>query len=819
MKICEIYGQLPVSDIADEVNSSLENHPRLVVTAPPGAGKSTLLPLSLLENIPDGKILMLEPRRIAAQQVAKRMASMIGEDIGGKIGYRVRFDTKVSQSTRIEVITEGILERMLLEDPTLDGVKAVIFDEFHERSLSSDLALALTREIQNVIRPDLKILVMSATIDAESLAQKIDARQIHSKGKCFDVKIVYGEDFDFKDCAQTVAGSIRKAIREQEGNILAFFPGQAEIMKCREILAETVEDVEILTLYGMLPQEQQQRVLMPSEGRRRIVLATPIAETSLTIDGISVVVDSGLYRTPVFEPSTGLSRLATTRISMDMAIQRSGRAGRLMPGTCYRLWTKATESRMKESRQPEIESSDLSSMVLTTTAWGETDPLLLPWVTPPPSGHIKNAKNLLQMLGAIDEAGHLTEKGKRISQLPCHPRIASMLTEAGEMKEIACDIAALLEEKNPYRDESDADISTRIILLRQNRNGRMSAQWKRIDNISAQYRRLVKTPKYSGNTSPEEIGRIVASAYPERIAMRDDRGHYRLATGGTTVSLHPSDDLARHEFLAVASMGSRIFLAAPLDRAYVMSQGKWIKSVMWNSREGKAIAREELRLGLLSLASRPVKGEARGLIVSAVAAAAPKEGLTMFDFNEDVQGLQLRIAVAAEWHPELEFPDISTDTVLASAGEWLPMYIGNASTVQELHKIDMKDVILGFLNYQQQQALDRIAPTHIKLPSGRNARIHYRRGAEAPVVSTRLQDCFGMMKTPCLDDGKRPVLMELLSPGFKPVQLTQDMEGFWRETYFEVRKELRRRYPKHRWPEDPHQNPYNDSKQNGIRKQ
>ena len=803
MSIRERFGQLPVSEIADEMNASLALHPRLVVTAPPGAGKSTLLPLSLLESIPEGKILMLEPRRIAARQVAARMATMLDDRIGNTIGYRVRFDSKVSTYTRIEVITEGILERKLVEDPTLDGVAAVIFDEIHERSLSSDLTLALTREIQNVVRPDLKLLVMSATIDAESLAEKIDARYLRSHGKCFDVRIVYGEDFDFNDCAQAMASKVRKALREHDGNILALLPGQAEILKCNELLSDTVDDVEILTLYGLMPPEQQHRVMMPAEGRRRIVLASPIAETSLTIDGISVVVDSGLYRTPVFDPSTGLSRLSTSRISMDMAIQRSGRAGRLMPGTCYRLWTKATESRMKESRLPEIESSDLASMVLTTSAWGETNPLQLPWVTPPPPGHLKNAQNLLRLLGAIDATGRLTEKGNRISKLPCHPRIASMLTEAGEMKEIACDIAALLEEKDPYREESDADVSTRIALLRQNRNGKMTAQWKSIDNISAQYKRLVKAPHYSEDPTPEDIGCLIASAYPERIAMRDDRGHYRLASGGNTVSLHPSDDLARHEFLAVASMGARIFLAAPLNRDHVMSKGKWVDAVMWNSREGKAIAREELRLGLLTLGSRQAKGDTRNLIISAISAAAPKEGLTMFDFNEEVQGLQLRITVASSWHPELELPDVSTEKVLASTEDWLPMYIGNASTVQELNKIDMKNVILGFLSYEQQQALANIAPTHIKLPSGRNSRIHYRRGAEAPIVSARLQDCFGMMKTPYVDEGKRPVLMELLSPGFKPVQLTQDMEGFWRETYFEVRKELRRRYPKHRWPEDP----------------
>lgn len=804
MKIQERFRHLPVTDITDEVNTSLARHPRLVVTAPPGAGKSTLLPLSLLESFPKGKILMLEPRRIAARQVAGRMASMLGERIGKSIGYRVRFDSQISSYTRIEVITEGILERMLVDDPTLEGVSTVIFDEFHERSLSSDLTLTLTREIQNVIRPDLKILVMSATIDAESLCKSMDCGYIHCQGKRFDVKIIHGEDFDFKDCSSAVANAVKRAMRLHDGNILAFLPGQAEILKCHDILTEKLENVEILTLYGMLPADKQQQVLAPVEGgKHRVVLASPIAETSLTIDGVSVVIDSGLYRTPVFDPTTGLSRLMTTRISMDMATQRSGRAGRMMDGVCYRLWTKATESRMKESRQPEIETSDLSSMMLTVAAWGETDPTRLPWLTPPPPGHVANAEELLRILGAIDKAGRLTKKGERIAQLPCHPRIANMLTEAGDKKALACDIAAILEEKDPLLDGTDADISTRIAMLKHFRKNKIPIQWKKIDNISAQYMRLARAQKYCENPLPEEIGRLVGFAYPERIAKREADGRYRLAQGGKLVSLHPSDDLARHEFLAVASIGTRIFLAAPVDKDFVMSQGYWMECAMWNSKEGKAIVREELRLGLLCLATRPLKGDTGALVAAVIASAAPKEGLTMFDFNDEVKGLQLRISVASSWHPELELPDVSTETILANVKEWLPLYIGKASTVQELRKIDLRSVILGMLSYEQNQMLDRVSPAHIKLPSGRNVRIQYRRGAEAPVVSARLQDCFGLMDTPRVDEGRRPVLMELLSPGFKPVQLTKDMAGFWRETYFEVRKELRRRYPKHRWPEDP----------------
>ncbi|MDE6692410.1 MAG: ATP-dependent helicase HrpB, partial [Muribaculaceae bacterium] len=561
---------------------------------------------------------------------------------------------------------------------------------------------------------------------------------------------------------------------------------------------------EILTLYGMMPAEQQQKALFLHEGgSRRVVLASPIAETSLTIDGISVVVDSGLYRTPVHDPSTGLSRLTTARISQDMATQRAGRAGRLRSGTCYRLWSKATQSRMDECRRPEIETADLSSMMLTIAAWGETEAMRLSWVTTPPAGHLTTAKNLLLMLEAIDTAGHLTEKGRRIAKLPCHPRIAHMLTAAGEMKSEACDIAALLEEKDPCVNESDADITTRIAMLHQYRNGKIPQAWRKIDNISVQYRRLVKAQFHSGEPAPEDIGRLVALAYPERIAMRDGSGKYRLASGGQRVMLNQSDDLARHDILAVASMGGRIFLAAPLDREYAVSLGKWTQCVMWDSREGRAVAREDLRLGQLTLASRPLKDDSRPLIASVIAAAAPKEGLSMFDFNDEVQALQIRISTVASWHPELTLPDVSTPSILASANEWLPLYIDKATTVQELRKIDIQSVIFGMLSYGQQQQLDRIAPVNIKLPSGRNARIQYRRGAEAPVVSARLQDCFGLKQTPRVDDGRRPVLMELLSPGFKPVQLTQDMEGFWKTTYFEVRKELRRRYPKHRWPEEP----------------
>ena len=803
MGICDEYGWLPVAAIAGRVNESLQANPRLVVTAPPGAGKSTLLPLSILEHIPSGKILMLEPRRIAARQVADRMADMIGQRCGETIGYRVRFETRVSSDTRIEVITEGILERMLVEDPTLDGVSAIIFDEFHERSLSSDTALALTLEVQSLIRPDLRIVIMSATIDAEQLCRSIDSPHIHSPGRMHDVEIIYGEDFDMRDCAEVTARAVRRAHREQTGDILAFLPGQGEITRCAELLADSLPATDIIPLYGQLPPDQQRKALTPSSnGRRRIVLATPVAETSLTIEGITCVIDSGLCRTLQYDPSSGLSRLVTTAISLDMARQRAGRAGRLGPGKCYRLWSRAAELRMSECRQPEILSADLAQTRLSIAAWGESDPAGLPWVTPAPAGHWLHAASLLRGLDAIDQGGRITRHGKRLSGLPCHPRIARMLCEAADRRlaPLACDIAALLEEKDPLNAAGDADTATRIDLLRRQRAAKSSGRWRRIDDIAAQYRRIVRCETDNAPVIPEDAGMLVATAYPERIAKRADDGRYRLA-GGEYVSLDADDPLSRHDWLAVAAASKRIFLAAPIDISAVASMGREMETVVWDNRAGRVTARKELRIGVLVISSSQLDSRRSDAIAEAICAAAPKYGLTMFDFNDDVQRLQTRIATVADWHPEMHLPPVDTDSLLSSARDWLPMYLGKASTLQELRKIDICEVIWGNVGYDDRISVERLAPATLRLPSGRNARIDYRRGADAPIVRARLQDCFGLWETPRLDDGRRPVLMELLSPGFKPVQLTQDMKGFWQSTYYEVRKELRHRYPKHAWPE------------------
>ena len=849
--------QLPVGQMADEVNRALTRHPRLVLTAPPGAGKSTLLPLTILQGFlqqeakspvekasPEatpccGKILMLEPRRLAARQIAERMAAMLGELVGETVGYRVRFERCVSSRTRIEVLTEGILSRMLVDDPTLDGVSVVLFDEFHERNLTTDTAFALARASQQIIRPDLRILLMSATIDTTAICQAFDAPLLESQGRLFPVEVIHDEEATPTTCATAVAQVIKRALREHEGDVLAFLPGQGEIMRCKELLDNSLlsdsASTLICPLYGMMSPEAQRRALLPSpEGERKVVLATPIAETSLTIEGVRIVVDSGFCRKLVFDPRTSLSRLETVRISMDMARQRTGRAGRLAEGVCYRLWSRATELRMDDCRKPEIEEADLAPVVLDVAAWGETDLYQLPWLTPPPRAHVAQGRQLLQLLQAIDEQGAITPHGRQLAQLPCHPRIAQMLTKASTptIQALATDIAALLDERDILpTDTADADLNSRIRLLRESRNKGNNSRYTQILRNAEQYRRLIHLKDTDNSLpNPYDTGALIASAYPERIALRMDadgqasrnvRSSNRSSTvplgdtiryklsNGEVATLQQADDLSGEELIAVASMDKRIFLAAPLQRDALAKMAQWRKQVNWDSKQGEVIARRELRIGALTLEWRPIAmDDVRDEVVSVVCEAAHRDGLSIFDFAAtEVQRLQLRLASLQRWHPEEEWPDLSTAALLQRADEWLPLYIGKATTAQALKKIDLTEVMWGLLSYEQQQRADLLAPTHITVPTGSRIRVDYRQGAEAPIVSVRLQECFGMSDTPRVDEGRRPVLMELLSPGFKPVQLTQDLRSFWQSTYFEVRKELRRRYPKHFWPDTPTEAP------------
>ena len=899
-------ASLPASLIADDVNSALQTHHSLVITAPPGAGKSTLLPLTILSSLGEGeKILMLEPRRLAARQIAERMAQILGETVGETVGYRVRFESKVSKRTRIEVLTEGILTRMLVDDATLDGVSIVIFDEFHERSINSDLALALTRQAQEIIRPDLKIVIMSATIDACGICAALKAPLIESEGRMFPVEQHYAdEDTDPRDIAAVAASTTIEAYKKHEGDILVFLPGQAEIERCFELLSNsqhlntsggalassaptTSQPITTTTpqhlytsggalvssapttpqpitttpphhltihpLYGNLSPENQHRAIAPSApGKRKIVIATPIAETSITIEGVRVVIDSGLCRQVVFDARTGLSHLQTVRISMDMATQRMGRAGRVAEGVCYRLWTKASEHLMAEQRKPEIEEADLAPMVLDTAAFGESDAEALPWLTMPPRAGVFKAKELLMSLGAIDENGNITPIGKRMAALPCHPRIARMILATTSLTtstsqgvhlsplgfcrlpeqevhqqhlttstphhntiSLACDIAALLEEKDPLSETGGTDLTLRLSALRAARRKKQPGRWQRIAKIAAEYRRMAHTDEENRDPAPMEVGLLVAHAYPERIAHSTNSiGSYRLASGAN-VQLDATDQQSAHSWLAIASLHSapgatgRVFLAAPLDPEDLNAEFvKEVDNISWDTKQGSVVMQREQRIGKLMLSEKPIHDADKEQVKSIVCEAMKKDGLTMMAWSEKaVEQVQRRVAQVTAWHPEMALPDVSTEHLLSTAADWLPFYLEEGgrvkSSVQELRKLNLAEIIWNLLPYEAQQEVDRLAPTHIEVPTGSRIRIDYRTGAEAPVLSVRLQECFGMERTPCVDDGKRPVLMELLSPGFKPVQLTQDLASFWQGTYFEVRKELRRRYPKHYWPENP----------------
>ena len=846
------WASLPASQIAVGVNEALHTNSSLVVTAPPGAGKSTLLPLTILSSLGEGeKILMLEPRRLAARQIAERMAQMLGEQVGETVGYRVRFESRVSKRTRIEVLTEGILTRMIVDDATLDGVSVVIFDEFHERSINSDLALALTRQAQQIIRPDMKVVIMSATIDASNICAALQAPLIESEGRMFPVELHYADkDTDPRDIAAAAASTTIEAYKKHEGDILVFLPGQAEIERCYELLnksqhlnisggalvssapttpqpitTSTSQHLTIHPLYGNLSPEDQRRAIAPSApGERKIVIATPIAETSITIEGVRVVIDAGLCRQVVFDARTGLSHLETVRISMDMATQRMGRAGRVAEGVCYRLWTKASEHLMAEQRKPEIEEADLAPMVLDTAAFGESDAETLPWLTMPPRAGVFKAKELLTALGAIDENGNITSIGKRMATLPCHPRIARMILATTNLTtstphhnntSLACDIAALLEEKDPLSESGGTDLTLRLSALRAARRKKQLGRWQRIAKIAAEYRRMAHTDEDNRDPAPTEAGLLVAYAYPERIAHSTNSiGGYRLASGAN-VQLDAADQQSAHSWLAIASLYSapgttgRVFLAAPiapddLEKEFV----KEVDNIAWDTKQGCVVMQREQRIGKLMLSQKPIHDADKERLKGIVCEAMKKDGLTMMAWSEKaVEQVQRRVAQVAAWHPEMALPDVSTEYLLSTVADWLPFYLeegGRVKTsVQELRKLNLAEIIWNILPYEAQLEVDRLAPTHIEVPTGSHIRIDYRSGAEAPVLSVCLQECFGMERTPCVDDGRQPLLMELLSPGFKPVQLTQDLASFWQGTYFEVRKELRRRYPKHYWPENP----------------
>lgn len=809
-----LASALPAYRIADTLSEALQSETTAIVTAAPGAGKSTLLPLTILDGMADdaAKIIVLEPRRVAARQIASRMAWLLGEDVGQTVGYRMRFESRVSGKTRIEVVTEGVLTRMLLDDPTMEGIATVIFDEFHERSLNTDEAFALTRQCQELLRDDLRLVIMSATIDTSALSAALHCPVLECEGKMFPVEIIRTEEeSDRVNVAQLVARTVVRAHREHDGDILAFLPGEGEIRSVAEKLTDSLGATKVIPLYGLLSIEEQARAVAPSlPGERKVVLATPIAETSLTIEGVRVVVDGGLCRKMVFDARSGLNRLETVRITLDMAQQRAGRAGRVAPGVCYRLWSVPTEARMETVRKPEIIDADLTPLMLDVSVWGEREVERLPWLTPPPKASLVYARRLLQSLGALDDDGRVTSRGKSLSQMPCHPRIASMLLKAAtpEMRALAADIAALLEEKDPLAGEGEASLSIRIDALRRERRSGRSGRWSRIMRIARQYADMVHAKEDNSSVCRSDVGALLASAYPERIgkAWREGVGIFQLSSG-ELVAVEPSDALAGEEWIIAASMHQKpggtgkVFLASMVDPADLADYARERDTIFWDGKAAAVVARRERRIGNILMSSTPLAGDLGEAVQRVVCEAIVGDGVSMLSFSDEVQNLQRRIAFIAARHKELGLPAVDTESICRSAHDWGPFFIGKASRAAELKKIDLCQVIWSRLDYDQQQTVERLAPTHVVVPTGSRIRLEYRVGAEMPVLRVRLQECFGLVDTPLVDDA--PVLMELLSPGFKPVQLTTDLHSFWQTTYFEVRKELRRRYPKHSWPDNP----------------
>jgi ATP-dependent helicase HrpB len=805
---------LPITAIIPDVKLQLLKQNTLLVQAPPGAGKSTILPLALMDEpyLQGKKIIVLEPRRLATRSVAYRMAELLGEEIGERIGYQIRFENRVKSSNKIIVVTEGILTRMLQSDNALEDIGLVIFDEFHERSIHADLSLALCRESQQVLRPDLRILIMSATLNAQAINEQLQAPVLTSEGKQYPVDIFYAGDQDERLLPEITARLVLESAKKHTGDILVFLPGEGEIRKTAELLKPDANTFAIHPLYGMLPQAQQFAAIMPNKGgKRKIVLATSIAETSLTIEGVKIVVDSGFSKMQRFDPKSGLSRLETIQIAKDSADQRAGRAGRLSAGVCYRMWTPATQARLKSHRVPEILEADLASLVLDLFVWGIQDINQLFWISQPPAAHVAQAMDVLVQIGAI-ENGKLTAHGKQIHQLACHPRIAHMLLLAPNLaaKQLACDVAAVLEERDPLGRDAGIDINLRVEALRRARqNTMLSKGFSRIEKVAESYRRLLAIEANNEAYDVFETGLLLAYAYPERIACArlGNNAQFQLANGKIAAAGH-RDDLAHEPWLAVANMDTRdglgkIFLAAPLNPTDLRSLVKTVEVVTWDTRKGGLIASTDLRIGSIVLQSKPLAQVDKNVAVQAICKALQNEGKQLLDFDEQVTQLQNRILSLGIWNPEENWPNVCTESLLQNPASWLTPFLQDVKRIDDMKKIDLVQAILSMLPYEKQLELDRLAPAKMHVPSGSGIALMYFERGETPVLAVRLQEVFGLPDTPNINAGKTAVVLHLLSPGFKPVQVTSDLRSFWNNTYHEVKKELKRRYPKHAWPEDP----------------
>lgn len=812
----------PVISVLPEIKDRLATPGVLILEAPPGAGKSTVLPLHLLDEpwLQQRKIILLEPRRLAARSVAMRMADLRNENVGETIGYRVRFETRVSKATRLEVVTEGILTRIIQQDNSLEEAGLLIFDEFHERSLQADLALTLSLQVQQILRPDLRILIMSATLDGQRLSEILNAPVIRSTGRQYPVSIYYEQPNDQTPIANQAIGAIRKALREKEGDILAFFPGSGEIRRAAELLEAENPAAIIYPLYGDLNFKKQQDAIMPdAHGRRKVVLATSIAETSLTIEGVSIVIDTGYARVPRFDPRSGFTRLETIRVTRDAAEQRTGRAGRLGPGVCYRLWGQALQQNLVPHRIPEILEADLAPLVLELSQWGIQEINELTWITHPPPGAVSQAVELLNQLGALD-GKRITERGRQMLRLPTHPRIAHMLLEANqegnkspEALPLATDIAAILEERDPMPKTSGADLSLRVELLRRWRSGeKVSAErsaLEKIERVARSWRETFNIKQANDHVADVLVGKLLMAAYPERIAKQiEPHGHRYKMTNGRVARLPDHDPLHRDSWLAVAHLDAgghegKIFLAAPVAEGDLAPLTVERRIVSWDASREMVIGSLEHRIGNLTVSSKALSKLPEDEKISVLCRVIREKGLPFLNWGESEASWQARVLSLKSWRPGEAWPDVSDRCLLDTLEDWLAPFLTNLYKRSELLKLDNQAMLTSLLPWELNSRFSILAPTALPVPSGSMIKLQYFQDGRPPIMEVRLQELFGLVETPSINEGKNRVVMHLLSPGFKPVQVTQDLKSFWAGTYAEVRKELRARYPKHSWPEDP----------------
>ncbi len=848
----------PVDAVIPELSRALAGQGRAILMASPGSGKTTRVPLALLGLLPTpegqdpvtplpGKILVLEPRRLAARAAARYMAGLLGEEVGQQVGYRVRLESKVSKKTRVELLTEGMFTRRLLADPELSGVSCVIFDEFHERSLQADFGLALCLENAGVFRPDLQLLVMSATLEAGELSRFLDCPVIEAEGRIWPVEVRYADReravapasaFGLDDVAGKTALAVREAIHSEPGSILVFLPGQAEIRRTAELLGKRPNNTDIYPLYGNLPlSEQDAAIAPPPPGRRKVVLATDLAQTSLTIEGVRIVIDAGLTRGPRFEPATGLSRLVTTRLTQDAADQRTGRAGRLEAGLCLRLWPE--KEHLFPQARPEIMDADLAPLYLDALAWG-SEPAALPWLSPPPEAALQNAAETLLALEAARPGPNnrleITPHGQKLSRLPLHPRLAHMVLQAAELEtdlsSLAACLAALVSERDPLRKhaagENTADIRLRLPLLRLQENKRLRDAAEQIHRLSG----LKSTFTLPGPQQEDFCGMLLSLAWPERIAQRRETGGFRLASGqGAELPAH--DPLSSEPWLATASLGGgvnrRIHLAVPIALADLLQlhggKVRLEEDVFWDSRSEVVVCRSTKRLGALILEEKPLPPaeELGGRIHNALLEGIVSLGLDSLPWTEELRQLQARVIMLhglkrVEGNEKNAWPDVSDEALLAglTAGlaeglvagpesTWLSPWLEGVSRRVQFSAINLGAALRGLLSWPLPERLEEEAPTRLKLPSGSSAQVDYLpvlRG-EPPVLAVKLQEMFGQTDTPRLADGRIPVMLHLLSPAGRPLQVTGDLRHFWGNAYKQVRAEMRGRYPKHPWPEDP----------------